>query len=84
MFQLTDGSTEIDFRMAKADVCSQKGAVIQFLVADCERPDCVEERLLRACCEATVVEITVPRWVTRTIETNIGTELRDRPRSDRT
>jgi hypothetical protein len=57
--------------------------MIQFLVAECERPDSVEERLLRVCGEATVVEITVPRWVTRTIETNIGTELRDRPRSDR-
>jgi hypothetical protein len=41
--------------------------VIRFLVVEGEKPDCDEERSLRACGEATVVEITV-QW---TVETNI-------------
>ena len=40
-------------------------------MAEGERKDCVEKRLLRACGEATLVVVTVARWVTHTIETDI-------------
>ena len=58
---------QLIFRTTNADVCFKQRRVIHFLVVEGERPDCVEERLLRACGEAPVVEITVQQ----TTQTNI-------------
>jgi hypothetical protein len=64
MFHLTHGSETVDSKMAQIDVQLKQWTVLEFLVAEGEKPTCIHEHLLNMYGEVTV-GVSTGKWVTK-------------------